>query len=138
MNQDPLSPKKRRNLDLKSLVKTCWGMEYPLRRPENTYRMYDGRIDIRNHFLPDRHEQLNETGSFILELCDGQHSMIEIWREVCEAFEVPDESAALGDVVRMIRYLQRFYVVYGSTIAGEQHLDVRHPRGVPTTTPVSY
>jgi Coenzyme PQQ synthesis protein D (PqqD) len=138
MNQDPLSCKKRRHPDLKILMKTCWGMEYPLRRPENTYRMYDGLIDIRNHFLPDRHEQLNETGSFILKLCDGQYSMIDIWRKVCEAFEVTDDSAALGDVVRMIRYLQRFYVVYGSTVSGEQHLDVRHPRGVPTTKPVSY
>ena len=138
MNQDLLSRKERHRLDFENLMKTCWGMEYPLRRPENTYRMFDDRIDIRNHFLPDRHEQLNETGSFILELCDGKHSLIDIWRKVCETFKGPHESAALGDVVRMIRYLQRFYVVYGSTIAGEQHLDVRHPRGVPTTPPISY
>lgn len=138
MNQDPLDRKTRRKIEFKKLMITCWGMEYPLRRPENTYRMFENRIDIRNHFLPDRHEQLNDTGSFILERCDGAHSLIDIWREVCKEFEVPDESAVLGDVVRMIRYLQRFYVLYGSTVAGEQHLDVRHPRGVPTTTPVSY
>lgn len=120
------------------MLASCWAKEYPLRRPENNYRIVNGRVDIRNHFLPDRHEQFNETATLILKLSDGQHSLIDIWKAVLEVFEVQDDVEALHDAVRMVRYLQRFHVVYPSTVFGEQHVDVRHPRNVPTTSPVTY
>ena len=133
-----LSRKKRRALDHDEVLAACWANEYPLRRPENSYRIINGCVDVRNHFLPDRHEQFNETATLILKLCDGQHSLVDIWKAVVEVFEVPDEVEALHDAVRMVRYLQRFHVVYPSTVVGEQYVDVRHPRNVPTTSPVTY
>lgn len=130
--------KERQSIDYRDLLNACWANEFPLRRPENSYRVCAGRLDVLNHFLPDRHEQFNETATLILELCNGRHSLIDIWRSVLDAFKVPDESSALHDTVRMVRYFQRFHIVYPSTIDGEQHVDVRHPRNIPTTSPVAY
>jgi hypothetical protein len=95
-------------------------------------------MDVRSHFLPDRHEQLNETATIILELCDGQHSLIDIWRVVMNVFQTPTPEVALHDCVRTIRYFQRFYLVYTSTVPGEQHIDVRHPRNIPSSEPVAF
>jgi len=99
------------------------GSEYPLRRPENSYRIVDGRADIRNHFIPDLHEQLNPSATFILDHCDGAHSIIGIWRTMGETFEISDMDAALCEVVRLIRYLQCTRVLYSCTRCDEQHLD---------------
>lgn len=98
-------------------------LEYPLRRPENSYRVCAGRADIRNHFIPDRHEQLNESATFILELCDGRHSTLDIWRRTLEEFDVDDSDEALCSTVRLIRYLQRTYVLYPCTVKDEQSSD---------------
>jgi len=97
--------------------------EYPLRRPENSFRIFDGRADIRNHFIPDRHEQLNETATFILECCNGEHSVMDIWRRLLGEFEVEDADEALCSTVRLIRYLQRVYVLYPCTVRHEQARD---------------
>jgi hypothetical protein len=37
---------------------------------------------------------LNETGSFLWGLIDGERSIDDLVQEVCEAFHVPDEAAA--------------------------------------------
>ena len=140
MSGEAVSRKRRERSkqDYRELLRSSWAEEFPLRRPENTYRVTAGRLDLRNHFLPDRHERFNESSTLILELCDGNHSLIDIWRAVVKAFEVPDEETALHDTVRMVRYFQRFHIVYPSTVSGEQHVDVRHPRHIPTTTPAAY
>lgn len=101
--------------------------EYPLRRPQNMFRIYAGRADIRNHFIPDRHEILNESATFILELCDGEHSIIQIWQKLQEEFEIDDPEKTLFAIVRMIRYLQQTYILYPCTIPKEQHLDPADP-----------
>jgi hypothetical protein len=97
--------------------------EYPLRRPENSYRIFGGRADIRNHFIPDLHEQLNRSATFILEHCDGEHSIIDIWRRMAESFEIDDTNTALCEVVRLIRYMQCTHVLYSCTRKDEQQLD---------------
>ena len=107
--------------------------EYPLRRPQNSFRVVQGRADIRNHFIPDRHEQLNETATTILELCDGTHSILDIWRLILEEFDVADEDEALCSTVRLIRYLQRTYVLFPCTVKGEQWFDPAVPIDVKQT-----
>jgi len=112
------------NISKQDFFRTLLETEYPLRRPENSYRIFDGIADIRNYFIPDLHEQLNETATFILEHCDGEHSIISIWRALIEEFDVDDANAALCSIVRLIRYLQRTFVLFPCTIKNEQNFDL--------------
>jgi hypothetical protein len=98
--------------------------EYPLRRPQNSFRIVNDVCDIRNHFIPDRHEQLNSSATFILSLCDGEHSIIDIWMRLIEKFETDDPGEALTSTVRLIRYLQRYFVLYSATIKGGQTVEI--------------
>jgi hypothetical protein len=98
--------------------------EYPLRRPQNSFRVINGLADIRNHFIPDRHEQLNGSATFILNLCDGEHSIVDIWHKLIDQFHTDDRDAALSSIVRLVRYLQRYFVLYGCTIKDEQSNEI--------------
>ncbi len=98
--------------------------EYPLRRPQNSFRIVNGLADIRNHFIPDRHEQLNQSATFVLNLCDGEHSIIDIWTALLGEFEPADPDEALTSIVRLIRYLQRYFVLYGSTVRDAQAIEI--------------
>jgi hypothetical protein len=111
------------SISKQNFFRTLLESEYPLRRPENSYRICDGIADVRNYFIPDRHEQLNKSATFILEHCDGEHSIIGIWQALIEEFDVDDTDAALCAVVRLIRYLQGTFVIYLCTVKNEQAYD---------------
>jgi Coenzyme PQQ synthesis protein D (PqqD) len=111
--------------DLEENLLALFENEFPFRRPENGYRVWQGKVDIRNSFILERYEQLTETGGFILMLCDGNHSIADIWRHLTENFQVSHPNQALLETVRMVRYFQRFWIVYPCTREGEQTLDSR-------------
>lgn len=127
-----------RAADESDLLRELFGTTYPLRRPENGIRIHNGEADVLNHFFPERAERLNATATFVLERCDGRHSLIDIWSAVVAHFDVPDEPTALRDVVSIVRYFARCQLVYPSMVKDEQRIDVRHPRHVPAPAPVPY
>lgn len=50
--------------------------------------------------------QLNEMGTFIWDLCDGEHDILEIIENVCDEFEV-EKAIATNDVEEFLIELEQ-------------------------------
>ena len=78
-------------------------LRYPKKRNDVNARSINLEIvvlDRQNGFI----HQLNQTASFVWELCDGESSLEEIATRMTEAFEV-DFSNAMSDVRKVIQQL---------------------------------
>lgn len=60
---------------------------------------------------PERGMQLNQTGRFVIERCDGAHSVSDVARELALAWGVP-ETQATADVLTFLERLRRQGLVH--------------------------
>lgn len=73
------------------------------------------RADVKSHLVKEEMlvldrgsglvHQLNRTATYIWKQCNGQYTPTEIAAQLCEAFEVDQETAFI-DVVQALRELQ--------------------------------
>jgi Coenzyme PQQ synthesis protein D (PqqD) len=77
---------------------------FPRVRPDVAYKVYDGRAVIVNPTRAEVHV-LNETGSKILTLLDGRHSIPQVAHAVVQEFDV-DERTAFRDTVEFLSALK--------------------------------
>lgn len=79
----------------------------PRRNPETKFiRTEDGKSMV---YIPERGrvKRLNRTGTAILQLCDGEHSVDSIVAEVTAQYEGTGEPDVKGDVNDYIHLLKR-------------------------------
>ena len=79
-------------------------MQRPTRRTEFEERTVEGEMVVMDQESEQIH-QLNETASFIWQLCDGEHDRQQIADELSEAFEV-DPQTAQQDVTKTLEKLE--------------------------------
>lgn len=89
--------------------------EFPIRHPINQFVIRDSAVCIRNEFL-SRVEHLNATASQIFLLCDGNHSIADIWRCMQRYFAYDDPQRGLSDILKTVRIMQRQGLVKKRTI----------------------
>jgi len=58
--------------------------------------------------------QLNEVASFVWNLCDGKHDLLDIINSVCDEFEI-DSQTATGDVENLVNELKTKSLLVEST-----------------------
>jgi len=68
-------------------------MQRPSRRTEFEERVVEGEMVVMDKESEQIH-QLNQTASFIWQLCDGDHDRQQIAEKLAAAFEVDVETAA--------------------------------------------
>lgn len=79
-------------------------MQRPTRRTEFEERTVEGEMVVVDQESEQIH-QLNETASFIWQLCDGKHDRQQIVEELSTAFEVDAETAE-QDVTNVLEKLE--------------------------------
>jgi hypothetical protein len=67
-------------------------MQNPTRRAEFEERIVEGEMVVMDKESEQIH-QLNQTASFIWQLCDGEHDRQQIAEELATAFQVDTETA---------------------------------------------
>jgi hypothetical protein len=67
-------------------------MQRPNRRTEFEERVVEGEMVVMDKESEQIH-QLNQTASFIWQLCDGEHDRQQIAEELAAAFDVDAETA---------------------------------------------
>ena len=79
-------------------------MQRPNRRTEFEERVVEGEMVVMDKESEQIH-QLNQTASFIWQLCDGDHDRQQIAEELAEAFEI-DADTAEADVADTSKKLE--------------------------------
>lgn len=79
-------------------------MQRPNRRTEFEERIVEGEMVVMDKESEQIH-QLNQTASFIWQLCDGNHDQQQIAEELAEAFEI-DADTAEADVADTLKKLE--------------------------------
>lgn len=79
-------------------------MKKPLKQSRLSYRAIGDETLILDTKLNKEVHQLNALGSFIWELCDGEHSIEDIAKRVCNEFDV-DEREANDDILYFLNEL---------------------------------
>jgi hypothetical protein len=77
----------------------------PMRKPGVPWQVLDGIAVIVAPAQQQAHE-LDEVGTFLWNLFDGEHSIADICTELCETYDV-NESVAMKDIESFIGKLQR-------------------------------
>ena len=77
----------------------------PRQRADVKTRLVEGEMVILDRVGGLVH-QLNRTGTYIWNRCNGQYTPAEIAAQLCEVFDV-DQETALRDIVDSIRQLQK-------------------------------
>ena len=77
----------------------------PRQRADIKTRLVEGEMVILDRVGGLVH-QLNKTGTYIWNRCNGKYTPAEIAAQLCEVYEV-DQETALRDVVDAIRELQK-------------------------------
>ena len=80
-------------------------MPRPRRRTEFEERVVEGEMVVMDQESEQIH-QLNQTASFIWQLCDGDHDRQQIAEELAAAFEV-DADTAEADVAETLEKLKK-------------------------------
>jgi len=80
-------------------------MQRPRRRTEFEERVVEGEMVVMDQESEQIH-QLNQTASFIWQLCDGDHDRQQIAEELAAAFEV-DADTAEADVAETLEKLEK-------------------------------
>jgi len=80
-------------------------MQIPRRRTEFEERVVEGEMVVMDQESEQIH-QLNQTASFIWQLCDGDHDRQQIAEELAAAFEV-DADTAEADVAETLEKLEK-------------------------------
>ncbi|MCA9192637.1 MAG: PqqD family protein [Planctomycetales bacterium] len=83
-------------------------MNFPLRANVRT-RLVDGEILLLDDETVYVHE-LNETGGFVWNLCDGKLSTNEIAQRFSDEFEV-DVVLATNDVIHVVEQLRQLQLI---------------------------
>src|SRR5919106_2299116 len=81
----------------------------PRRRADVKSRLVEGEMVILDRAQRLVH-QLNRTASYIWERCNGEYTPSEIATQLCEIFEVNQETA-IRDVVAAIQQLQKLSLI---------------------------
>jgi len=79
-------------------------MQNPTRRAEFEERIVEGEMVVMDKESEQIH-QLNQTASFIWQLCDGEHDRQQIAAELATAFQV-DTGTAQQDVADTLEKLE--------------------------------
>ena len=79
-------------------------MQRPNRRTEFEERVVEGEMVVMDKESEQIH-QLNQTASFIWQLCDGEHDRQQIAEELAAAFDV-DADTAQQDVAETLEKLE--------------------------------
>ncbi len=87
-------------------------MQRPSRRTEFEERVVEGEMVVMDKESEQIH-QLNETASFIWQLCDGEHDRKQIAEELATAFDVDAETAET-DVAETLNKLEEIGLLVSS------------------------
>jgi len=87
-------------------------MQRPNRRTEFEERVVEGEMVVMDKQSEQIH-QLNQTASFIWQLCDGDHDRQQIAEELAAAFEVDAETAD-ADVADTLTKLEEIGLLVSS------------------------
>ena len=99
--------------------------EFPVRYPMNRFVIRGAVVCIRNEFL-SRVEHLNATASQVFLLCDGRHSIGDIWRSMQKHFAHEDPQRILSDIMRTVRVMQRQGLIKQRTVQEENSERVQY------------
>lgn len=87
-------------------------MQRPNRRTEFEERVVEGEMVVMDKQSEQIH-QLNQTASFIWQLCDGDHDRQQIAEELATAFEI-DAETAKADVADTLNKLEEIGLLVSS------------------------
>ncbi len=87
-------------------------MQRPERRTEFEERLVEGEMVVMDKESEQIH-QLNQTASFIWQLCDGDHDRQQIAEELAAAFEI-DSVTAEADVADTLNKLEEIGLLVSS------------------------
>ena len=87
-------------------------MQRPNRRTEFEERVVEGEMVVMDKESEQIH-QLNQTASFIWQLCDGDHDRQQIAEKLAAAFEVDAETAE-ADVTETLNKLEEIGLLVSS------------------------
>lgn len=87
-------------------------MQRPNRRTEFEERVVEGEMVVMDKESEQIH-QLNQTASFIWQLCDGDHDRKQIAEELAAAFEI-DSVTAEADVADTLNKLEEIGLLVSS------------------------
>jgi hypothetical protein len=96
---------------------------YPTRRSDLRARTVEGEVVVLDGQRQLVH-QLNRTGGYIWDRCDGAHSVAMIARDVAQAFDV-DAEAAENDVVNAVCQLETAGLVDIRAPGAQTHDELR-------------
>lgn len=90
-------------------------MRKPTKADRLAYKTIGDETIILDTKLNQQVHQLNELGSFIWNLCDGEHEVSEIIELVCAEFEV-SSTVATADVQEFLDELEQKTLLYDKAL----------------------
>jgi hypothetical protein len=90
-------------------------MRKPKKVDRLAYKTIGEETIILDTKLNQQVHQLNELGSFIWNLCDGEHDVSEIIEIVCLEFEVTNDVAS-SDVHEFLDELEQMTLIYDKAL----------------------